>query len=169
MCIPGLPRDVELVQLYDDHGRPAGTIDRARMRAENLTHAATAVVVRDSYGRVYVHRRTDTKDLYPGRYDFAAGGVVDAGEDPHHAAVRELAEELGITGAVLELVDVARYTDDHTDYWGYCFTTTYDGPLRLQPEEVAAGDWWTLDRLVAALDSAPGDGPGSFMPDTAGL
>ena len=139
------------------------------MRAENLTHAATAVVVRDSYGRVFVHRRTDTKDLYPGRLDFAAGGVVAVGEDPHIAAVRELAEELGVTDVPLELVRITRYTDDHTDYWGHCFTTTYDGPVRLQPEEVAEGDWWTLDRLVAALDSAPADGPGSFMPDTAGL
>ena len=168
MCIPGLP-PVELVQLYDAAGEPAGTTDRRRMRAENLTHAATAVVVRDELGRVYVHRRTDTKDVYPGRFDFAAGGVVGAGEDPHHGAVRELAEELGITGVTLEPIRVARYTDDHTDYWGHCFTTTYDGPVTLQPEEVAEGGWWTLDRLVAALDAAPEDGPGSFMPDTAGL
>ena len=165
MCVPGLPRDVELVQLYDGHGRPAGIADRPRMRAENLTHAATAVVVRDSFARVFVHCRTDTKDLYPGRLDFAAGGVVDAREDPDRAAVRELAEELGITDVPLELIRVARFTDDRTDYWGYCFTTTYDGPLRLQPEEVADGDWWTLDRLVAALDGAAD----TFMPDTAEL
>jgi len=166
MCIPGLPH-VEQVQLYDDLGRPTGTTDRRRMRTENLTHAATAVVLRDSLGRVFVHRRTDTKDVYPGRLDFAAGGVVDAGEDPQHAAVRELAEELGVTGVPLEPIRVARYTDDHTDYWGHCFTATYDGPVRLQPEEVAEGAWWSLDRLVAALETAPEDG--SFMPDTAGL
>ena len=113
MCIPGLPGDVEQVQLYDVDGRPSGVTDRARMRAENLTHAATAVVVRDSYGRVFVHRRTDTKDVYPGRFDFAAGGVVAAGEDPHVAAVRELDEELGVTGVPLELVRIAHYADDH--------------------------------------------------------
>ncbi len=164
MCIPGLP-SVELVQLYDAAGEPAGTTDRARMRAENLTHAATAVVVRDPLGRVYVHRRTETKDVYPGRYDFAAGGVVGAGEDPREGAVRELAEELGVTGVRLAPIRVARYTDDHTDYWGHCFTTTYDGPITWQPEEVAEGDWWTLDRLVAALDGASDE----FVPDTAGI
>lgn len=168
MCIPGLP-SVELVQLYDAAGEPAGATDRQRMRAENLTHAATAVVVRDPLGRVYVHRRTDTKDVYPGRFDFAAGGVVGAGEDPHHGAVRELAEELGVTGVTLEPIRMARYTDDHTDYWGHCFTTTYDGPITWQPEEVAEGGWWTLDRLVAALDAPPEEGAHPFVPDTAGL
>jgi aminoglycoside phosphotransferase (APT) family kinase protein/isopentenyldiphosphate isomerase len=169
MCIPGLP-SAELVQLYDATGEPAGVTDRRRMRDENLTHAATAVVVRDPFGRVYVHRRTDTKDVYPGRYDFAAGGVVAAGEDPHRGAVRELAEELGVTGVTLEPIRVARYTDDQTDYWGHCFTTTYDGPITWQPEEVAEGGWWTLDRLVAALDAAPGhEGSHPFMPDTVGL
>jgi hypothetical protein len=44
------------------------------MRVENLLHAATAVVVRDGAGRVYVHRRTPIKDVYPGRRDFASGG-----------------------------------------------------------------------------------------------
>ncbi|MGH3347585.1 MAG: NUDIX hydrolase, partial [Nocardioides sp.] len=164
MCIPGLPH-VEQVQLYDDLGRPTGTTDRHRMRTKNLTHAATAVVLRDRLGRVFVHRRTGTKDLYPGRLDFAAGGVVDAGEDPHRAAVRELVEELGVWDVPLEPIRVARYTDDHTDYWGHCFTATYDGPLRLQPDEVAEGAWWSLDRLVAALD----DPSCSFMPDTAEL
>ena len=51
--------------LYDERGRPCGSVPRSRMRAENLRHAATAVVVRDPLGRVYVHRRTDTKDVYP--------------------------------------------------------------------------------------------------------
>ena len=167
MCRPGRPVDprAELVQLYDGQGRPAGTATRARMRADNLTHAATAVVVRDPWGRVHVHRRTDTKDVYPGRWDFAAGGVVAAGEDPREAALRELAEELGITGVELEPLGVAHYGDDQTDHWGHCFTATWEGPVRLQAEEVAEGGWWPVERLVTALDDP--DWP--VMPDTAGL
>ncbi|WP_432477283.1 NUDIX hydrolase [Nocardioides sp. GXQ0305] len=160
-----MPPEDEVVALYDAAGRPAGTATRAQVRARNLTHAATAVVVRDRLGRVHVHRRTTTKDLYPGRHDFAAGGVVAAGEDPRDAASRELEEELGVHGVELEPLGVAHYGDDRTDYWAHLFTTSWDGAVRLQPEEVAWGDWWTLDRLVDALDTAPEE----WMPDTAAL
>ena len=56
-------------------------VARSVMRRENLWHAASSVVVRDPLGRIYLHRRTTTKDVYPGLLDFAAGGVVLAGED----------------------------------------------------------------------------------------
>ncbi|MGI8522831.1 MAG: phosphotransferase [Nocardioides sp.] len=154
----------EIVALYDERGRPAGTAPRAQMRARNLRHAATAVVVRDPLGRVYLHRRTDTKDVYPGRWDFAAGGVVLAGEDPTEAAVREAEEELGVTSPLVALGE-ADYADDHTTYHAFRFVTEWDGEVRWQPEEVADGRWVTLAELVAVL--ADPDTP--VMPDTAAL
>lgn len=135
------------------------------MRAQNLHHAATAVVVRDSLGRVYVHRRTPTKDVYPGRRDFAAGGVIAAGEAPDAAAARELAEELGITDTPLTSLGHGDYRDDHTSYRGFCYVTEWDGPIRWQPEEVVSGEWLTVESLVAAIAADPDD----FMPDTVGL
>ena len=107
--------------LYDEAGRPTGSAPRSVVRRDNLRHAATAVVVRDPYGRVYVHRRTDTKDVYPGLLDFCCGGVVQAGEDPAAAARRELAEELGVgTDREVRLDaldgDPTPYADDVTDY-----------------------------------------------------
>lgn len=155
----------ERVQLYDDRNRPAGTATRARMRAENLRHGATAVLVRDGYGRLYLHRRTDTKDVYPGRYDFVAGGVLAAGEDPLAGAIRELAEELGITGVDLTELCRGHYADDHTDYQAFCYLTRWDGPVRWQPEEVAWGDWVTIDQLVDWLDTRADE----LMPDTVAL
>lgn len=155
----------ELVDLYDDAGRVVGRATRARVRAQNLPHAATAVVVRNSAGEVYVHRRTDTKDVYPGLYDLAAGGVVAAGEDPADAAVREAFEELGVHGVPLRSLGVADYADEHTRYRAFCFEAVYDGPIRLQPEEVAWGAWLPAAQALAWL----GDDEHPFVPDTAAL
>jgi 8-oxo-dGTP pyrophosphatase MutT (NUDIX family) len=161
-------RAEEEVALYDPadpSGRVVGHVPRSRMRSENLPHAATSVAVRDIDGRIYVHRRTDTKDLFPGAYDVWAGGVVAAGEDPAAAAVRELAEELGLTGMRLRPLFIEWYRDDQTTYLAHVYDTVYDpdrdGPIRHQPTEVADGWWCTVDDLRDRL----ADPAWPFVPD----
>lgn len=154
----------EIVALYDERGRPAGAAARSVMRARNLRHGATGVVVRDSWGRVFVHRRTDTKDLYPGYYDFTAGGVLLDGEEPDQAARRELEEELGVIAPIVRLGEVD-YADDRTSYHAFLYTAVWDGPLRLQPEEVASGEWLPLERVREMIDDPSID----VMPDAASL
>jgi 8-oxo-dGTP pyrophosphatase MutT (NUDIX family) len=110
----------ELVAVYSPDGAEVGSATRARMRAEGLWHAATAILVRSGDGRrVYVHRRSPDKDVYPGLRDCGVGGVVDAGESPDDGARRELAEELGITGVPL------RPTAGPSP-WSGCAATTTD-------------------------------------------
>ena len=154
----------ELVACYDPadaDGRTVGTAPRSRIRAENIPHGATAVLVRDPAGRVYVHRRTETKDIYPGCHDCFAGGVVLAGERPDDAAARELAEELGISGVPLEPSFRFWYADGNTHYLAFVYATTWDGPVVHQPEEVAAGGWMPVPELLERLAD-----PGwSFVPD----
>jgi RimJ/RimL family protein N-acetyltransferase len=50
--------------------------------------------VRDDMNRVYVHRRTPDRRVYPGVWD-VVGGHLDAGEAPEQALARELEEETG--------------------------------------------------------------------------
>jgi 8-oxo-dGTP pyrophosphatase MutT (NUDIX family) len=152
----------EQVALYDEEGRVAGSAPRSVMRTRNLRHAASSIVVRDPAGRVYLHRRTTTKDVYPGLLDFAAGGVVLAGEDPDDGAVREVEEELGVHGVPLEKLGEADYADDATRYRAFRYTVTWDGPVRWQPEEVSWGEWVELAELVRILD----DEPGTVVPDS---
>lgn len=154
----------EQVALYGADGRPTGeVVARSEVRAHNLRHAATAVLVRNSAGEVYVHRRTDIKDVFPGRYDFAAGGVLQAGETPYDAAVREAEEELGVTGVPLRSLGEADYADEHTRYHAFCYACVYDGPITWQPEEVAWGAWVTVERLREMVATLP------FVPDTVAL
>lgn len=153
----------ELVAILDDHNQVTGSAPRSVMRRDNLRHSATGVVVRNPAGDIYVHRRTPTKDVYPGRYDFAAGGVVAAGEDPFDAVVRELEEELGITGVELTRLPEGDYADENTQYHAYLYTCVWDGPVRHQPEEVEWGAWMSPAELVAKFDEW------SFMPDSVGL
>jgi 8-oxo-dGTP pyrophosphatase MutT (NUDIX family) len=158
----------ERVALYaegDLSGRVVGVAPRSEVRARNLPHAATAVLLRDAAGRVYVHRRTDTKDIYPGMHDVWAGGVVLAGEDPDVAAARELAEELGVHDCPLTPLLRYWYADEHTSYLAFVYEAHYDpdrnGPIVHQPTEVVAGFWLTWDELQTRL----ADPTWPFVPD----
>lgn len=118
------------------------------MRAENLPHRATYIFVLDAEGRVLVQRRTETKDLFPGYYDLAAGGVVAAGESYEECALREAGEELGIRDTPLARRFDFHYTDDSTRCFGRVFVCRHEGPFVLQEEEVAAVAFHSPDEIA---------------------
>ncbi|MBB5917085.1 8-oxo-dGTP pyrophosphatase MutT (NUDIX family) [Nocardia transvalensis] len=161
----------ETIAVYDRAGRETGSAPRSTVYAEGLWHASAGVLVRSRDGeRLYVHRRTDTKAVFAGMHDCLAGGVLGPGEDPAEAAVRELAEELGI---VLDPGDDRPLPLAGTSWDGewlgapmrchlFAYELRYDGPLRHQPEEIADGWWWTDVELRAHLD----DPEWPFVPDT---
>jgi isopentenyldiphosphate isomerase len=155
----------ELVALVDEHGHVVGSAPRSVVRRDNLRHSATAVLVRDPAGRIYVHRRSDSKDWAPGHWDAAAGGVIAVGEEPRESAVRELEEELGVTGVALRALGTHLYEDEGTRCFEHAFEAAWDGPIRHQPEEVAEGRWMTLAELAALL----ADVQVAFVPDTRQL
>lgn len=151
----------ELVTVLDDAGRPCGVATRADVRRDKLFHAATAILVRRSDGQIYVHRRTPTKDIYPGIFDCWAGGVLNAGETAEVGAAREVAEELGIHDATLLPILTTEWSDDLVRAIYHVYALTWDGPIVHQVEEVAWGDWWTPQMLADHL--ADPDFP--FVPD----
>ncbi|CCH30484.1 NUDIX domain-containing protein [Actinosynnema sp. NPDC047251] len=143
---------MEHVLVVDPDGTPVGSATRARMRAEGLWHACAVIVVRSRDGeRLFVHRRTDTKDVYPGLYDPTCGGVVAADETPDECAVRELAEELGVTEPPKFLFKTP-FVDGTIRYIAHVYEVRCDGPFTLQPEEVASGEWVDVAEVRAKAE-----------------
>jgi 8-oxo-dGTP pyrophosphatase MutT (NUDIX family) len=152
----------ELVGVYDADGHEVGSATRARMRAEGLWHAATMVLVRSpDLRRVYVHRRSPDKDVFPGLRDCWAGGVLGAGERPADGARRELAEELGIAGVELRPLFVLPFVQPPVRCHNFVYETSWDGPVHHQPEEIVSGGWLDLPDLATQLRDPDTD----FVPD----
>jgi isopentenyldiphosphate isomerase len=140
----------ELVDVVDDDGRPIARVTRREMRARRLPHRCVYVLVFDAAGRLFVHQRTATKDVFPSRWDMTIGGVLAAGEDFATGARRELAEELGVAAALETLFEV-RFPADRPQVFGVAYRARHDGPFRLQPEEIVRGEFMTAPELDAAL------------------
>lgn len=145
----------EQVQLVDSQNRPCGSASRATMRRLGCWHRATYIVVRRADGRICVQERTPIKETHPGWFDLAAGGVVGAGESPLPAARRELEEELGIRGIPLTSGGELRFVEGSLRIYGSLFWVQYDGPLRLQPEEVVSVRWMPLLEALAMAKATP--------------
>jgi isopentenyldiphosphate isomerase len=149
----------ELVDVVDEQDCVVGQATRGEIRRLNLRHRCVYVLVFNSMGQLFVHRRTESKDIFPAHWDIAVGGVVGAGEAYDNAAHRELHEELGLHGLSLRRLFSIRYEDQATRALGMVYSCTADGPLHLQTSEVAASEWMDLDVLLERTQSDP------FCPD----
>ncbi len=138
---------VEMVDVVDDDDVVVRTVTRAEMRRDRLQHRAVAVAVFSTDGRLLVHRRSDAKDVWPGLWDIAAGGVVSAGEDYLDAARREVAEELGVEPTDFESLGEGRFRDDSVALIGRGFRVVHDGPFRFTDGEIAEVRWVTWAEL----------------------
>jgi 8-oxo-dGTP pyrophosphatase MutT (NUDIX family) len=153
------PQD-EIVAIVDKENNVTGTAPRSEMREKGLPHRATYILVFNSKGELFVQKRTPVKDIYPGYYDVATGGVVMAGESYDESAARELQEEMGIQGVSLTHLFDFYHQDVSNRVWGRAYSCVYDGEIVLQEEEVESGGFCSLETIIDASrqDSYTPDG-----------
>ena len=162
----GLNAGDELVDVVDEFDQVVQVVPRRVMRADRLRHRAVFIAVVDGAGRLLVHRRSPHKDVWPSWCDIAVGGVVGAGENYIDAAHRELAEEIGVSAATLEEIDLGEsraYEDDQVSLMARCYVVTSSGPFTFDDGEVVEAWWVHRDGLDDLLRRE------RFLPDSLKL
>ena len=149
----------EKIVIVDEHNNEIGSATRREMRARNLPHRATFILVFNSAGQLFVQQRTTWKDIYPGYYDVVCGGVVQEGETYEVSAARELAEELGIRDTKLTALFDFSYRGKNNFVWGRAYSCIFDGAITLQKEEVAWGSFLSHKEVLQLTAGKP------FTPD----
>ncbi|MFJ5778349.1 NUDIX hydrolase [Streptomyces sp. NPDC093094] len=143
----------EILDIVDEHDRVVGRRPRGEVYAEGLRHRCVFVQARDAQGRIFVHRRTADKLVFPSLYDMFVGGVVGAGETYDDAALREAEEELGVSGLPRpEFLFKFLYDDGAGGgWWSAVYEVRCELPVRPQAEEVAWHAFVTEEELRARL------------------
>lgn len=78
-------------------GQLLATIERAATRALGLLTQAVHLNAWSLDGRMWIAKRSDTKQNNPGMWDTLVGGLVSAYESPETSLLRESHEEAGLT------------------------------------------------------------------------
>jgi 8-oxo-dGTP pyrophosphatase MutT (NUDIX family) len=143
----------EILDIVDENDQVVGQSPRGAAYARGLRHRCAFIQVRDATGRLFVHRRTPTKLVFPSLYDMWVGGVVGAGETYDDAALREAEEELGVSGLPSpEFLFKFLYDDGAgRTWWSAVYEVRCDLPVNPQAEEVAWHDFLPEDEVERRL------------------
>ncbi len=144
----------EIFDVCDEMDQVVGQAPRHVVHAQGLIHRAVHIWVFRTDGRLLVHKRSMTKDEYPGCITSSASGHLAAGEDYSTAAVRELHEELGLSGEltfVLKLPASPETAHEHTVLYRL---TTDQAPVP-DPAEIASVDYRDISELKEQIASNP--------------
>ncbi|MFP4213839.1 MAG: NUDIX hydrolase [Desulfohalobiaceae bacterium] len=88
----------------DERNRPLAALSRSQVHSLGLRHRSVLVMMYNTSNQLFLQQRSPKKQSYPGCWDLSATGHVQLGESTQEAALRELAEELGVYTRRLYLV-----------------------------------------------------------------
>ena len=136
----------EILEVVDEQDRVIGLERRGVIHANGLMHRSAQVLVFNSAGKLFLQKRSEGKDEFPGLWDCSAAGHVNPGEGYRQCAQRELEEELGIADA-MDLEQLCRFPASADTGFEHCtvFRCLHDGPMSLQADEIDEGRWMSPD------------------------
>jgi 16S rRNA (adenine1518-N6/adenine1519-N6)-dimethyltransferase len=173
---------VDLTRYYDDHPLKDNPQDgdeifdvvdegdnvlrqetRDVVHREGLLHRAVHLFVFNKRKELFLQKRSRLKDRTPGVWGGRAAGHLKAGEGYESAAIRELAEELGVHGA--EIQDVGGVAACENTGWEHIrlYLAQHDGAMRFPCSEVESGQWFPLDEARAWIAARPQDFSSGFI------
>ncbi len=139
----------EILDVVDENDVVVDQQPRHIVHQKNLLHRAVHALVFDEDDRMYLQKRSMSKDSNPGLWDTSVGGHLDSGETYDQALIRETEEELGI---VLALVPERLFKLSACEQTGYEFIwiykINYSGEIKPCPIEITEGRWVDYQELI---------------------
>ncbi|MET9592397.1 NUDIX domain-containing protein [Streptomyces sp. NPDC006516] len=143
----------EILDIVDENDEVVGQAPRGEATSRGLRHRCVFIEARDAAGRLFVHRRTPSKLVFPSHHDMFVGGVVGAGESYDEAALREAEEELGVSGLPRPVpLFKFLYEGPGHSWWSYVYEVRCELPVAPQAEEVAWHTFLTDAELRERID-----------------
>ena len=121
---------------------------------KNLYHLVVHVCIFNAKNQMLIQQRQSFKEGWPNMWDVTVGGSAIIGENSRQAAMREVAEELGLK------IDLENTSPVITKYFSEGFDDIYIlekeiniSDLKLQYEEVRAAKWAGIEEILDMIGS----------------
>ncbi len=161
--------DDELFDVLNENGEQTEkTKRRGDIHRDGDWHASVHIwIARRRLGGMefLLQKRAEDKDSFPGCFDAASTGHIDAGEDPITSAIRELREEVGIKARPSELVLLfkRKVSDDNIFHgkrfinnelkWVFLYKGTLpESAINYEQAEISSVCWQSAADLKYALE-----------------
>lgn len=156
-------RDEEIFDVVDEADAVTGQATRREVHEKGLLHRAVHVFVINRHGELLLQKRSRFKDVHPEVWDSSVAGHLDSGEDYVTAAIRELEEEMGVTGVAPD--EIGRIGPCAATGWEHVrlFMVRWDGTPRFPCAEVEAALWMQPEELGKWIAARPEDFASGFL------
>lgn len=142
----------EWLPLVDEEGKITGKAPRSLVhKGPGKLHPVVHLHVINQRGEIFLQKRPVNKLVQPGKWDTAVGGHISFGEAIEQALEREAMEEIGLKDFKAQPIARYRWDTEVESELSFSFITMYEGPFRLNPEEVDTGRFWTIREIENAL------------------
>lgn len=118
---------------------------------KSLIHRAIGVLVFNDKGELLLQKRSQHKDLNPGKYTISVGGHVTKGQTYEEAAMREMEEELGVQTPITFVKKFVVHNNQESEM-AVTFRAEHNGPFTPPADEIDMVKFVPVEQLKAMED-----------------
>lgn len=148
-----MKKNYKKIVIVNEQDEVIGSGDMLKAIENGFIRSGVRVFVFNQSGQVLLQKRSEHV-RHPLLLDISASGHVDVGETRHEAALRELYEEVGITGYELTEIDKS-FRSPGVFNGVYKLVVPDDIELDIDVQEVAEISWLTCSQLDELLQTEP--------------
>lgn len=138
----------EFLGVVNEKGEIIGYSARSEIHGNpSLIHRVVHVLVFNKKGELLLQKRSQNKDVAPGKWDTSVGGHVGAGEELFSSCIREMKEELGITGHKPEHLYSYIHSNPYETELVTTYRCVYDGEISFNRNEIEEIRFWSFDEI----------------------
>ena len=141
-----------MVGVVDENDMVVGSTQRKGIHKTDKMHRSVHIFLITSSGKIWLEKRAENTDTFPGYYNSSAAGHVALGESYEGGALREIKEELSIKNANIKKMHKLKASKETSNEFVTFFIVKSDEKPKINKEATDALNSYSIkeiDEMIA--------------------